>query len=74
MGGGKARFVGGEDTPWKESRFLSLVLGEMQRLRNDERGYGPRGRGFIPAVKIPQDVLLSSENVRNWLDGRTRGA
>lgn len=41
---------------WAMSRFLDLILGEIPRLRNDEKGYGPRGRGFISAVAIPDEV------------------
>lgn len=41
---------------WKMDRFLSLVMGEIPRLRDDESGYGPRGRGFIAHVDIPDNV------------------
>ena len=37
-------------------RLLSLALGEIPRLRDDENGYGPRGRGFIAHVDIPEAV------------------
>ena len=37
-------------------RLLSLALGEIPRLRDDENGYGPRGRGFIGHVDIPEAV------------------
>ena len=30
--------------------------GEVPRLRDDEQGYGPRGRGFIAHVDVPDDV------------------
>lgn len=55
-----------ESTPWPMERFIALVMGEIPRLRNDEHGYGPKGRGFIVAVDIPPavasayDRLLSS--------------
>jgi uncharacterized SAM-binding protein YcdF (DUF218 family) len=42
---------------WPMPRFLSLLLGEIPRLRDDEAGYGPRGRGFLVHVAIPDDVL-----------------
>lgn len=41
---------------WPVGRYLSLVLGELPRLQDDEHGYGPRGRGFIAHVDIPQTV------------------
>jgi len=48
---------------WELPRFVSLVLGEIERIRNDETRYGPKGQGFLPAVEIPVDVLSSYENV-----------
>jgi hypothetical protein len=53
-----------EPSPWEPARFLSMVLGEVERLRNDERGYGPKGRGFIPAEQVPADVLASYDILR----------
>ena len=44
---------------WPLERFLALVMGEIPRLRDDERGYGPRGRGFIPHVEVPPAVLAA---------------
>lgn len=41
---------------WAKERFISLLLGEIPRLRDDEYGYGPRGRGFISHVSIPAEV------------------
>ena len=44
---------------WSLDRFTSLALGEIRRLHDDERGYGPRGAGFIDHVEIPEDVLAA---------------
>jgi uncharacterized SAM-binding protein YcdF (DUF218 family) len=41
---------------WSALRFMELLLGEIPRLRDDEAGYGPRGRGFISHVDIPELV------------------
>ena len=38
---------------WPVTRFASLALGEIVRLRDDEAGYGPAGRGLIAHVDIP---------------------
>lgn len=38
---------------WSLPRFLSLLLGEIPRLRDAPGGYGPRGAGFIARVDIP---------------------
>jgi hypothetical protein len=58
---GGLRFVesGGttEKELWDMDRFLGLILGEIVRLRDDEMGYGPRGKGFIGHVDVPDAVL-----------------
>jgi hypothetical protein len=36
---------------WDVQRYLSLLLGEIPRLRDD--GYGPAGKNFINHVDIP---------------------
>ncbi|KAF9886447.1 hypothetical protein FE257_011479 [Aspergillus nanangensis] len=41
---------------WSLPRFLGLVMGEIPRLRDDAQGYGPRGKGFIGHVDIPDEV------------------
>jgi uncharacterized SAM-binding protein YcdF (DUF218 family) len=41
---------------WNIDRFISLVMGEIPRLRNDSNGYGPNGKGFIVPVDIPKKV------------------
>lgn len=51
---------------WDVSRFISLLLGEIPRLRDDTMGYGPNGKGFIDHVDIPAEV----EDAHAWLAGR----
>lgn len=41
---------------WPVDRFASLLMGEVDRLTDDAEGYGPKGRGFISHVDIPQNV------------------
>lgn len=41
---------------WTMDRFMSLLVGEIPRMRDDENGYGPRGKGSIAHVDIPQRV------------------
>jgi uncharacterized SAM-binding protein YcdF (DUF218 family) len=48
---------------WPVERFVSLVMGEIPRLRDDASGYGPRGRGFIAHVDIPEGVLAAHERL-----------
>jgi hypothetical protein len=44
-----------QDIPelWPRERFLQMVLGELQRLQDNENGYGPKGKNFIEAVTLP---------------------
>ncbi|WVQ97253.1 hypothetical protein IAU59_004364 [Kwoniella sp. CBS 9459] len=41
---------------WDVERFVSLIMGEIPRLRDDGTGYGPKGAGFISHVEIPAKV------------------
>ena len=53
---------------WPVDRYLSLILGEVPRLRDDAKGYGPAGRDFIVHVDFPPSVeqawqVLSADEV-----------
>lgn len=58
------RFAAGEGM-WSVDRYLSLIVGEIPRLRNDKDGYGPDGRDFIEAVTIPDPVFTAWHTLRN---------
>ena len=42
---------------WDIDRYISLLMGEVQRLNDDENGYGPKGKDFIVHIDIPDDVM-----------------
>ncbi|CVL03269.1 related to DUF218 domain protein [Fusarium mangiferae] len=44
------------DGLWSMERLMSLLVGEIPRMTDNENGYGPRGKGSIVHVDIPQDV------------------
>ncbi len=48
---------------WTFDRYLGLLLGEVARLHDDENGYGPRGKNFLPHVDIPAEVWESYQRV-----------
>jgi uncharacterized SAM-binding protein YcdF (DUF218 family) len=52
---------------WTAERYVSLLLGEIPRLRDEPGGYGPRGRGFIAHVDVPGDVEAAYALVRGRL-------
>ena len=41
---------------WDIAHYVELLLGEIQRLRDDENGYGPNGRGYIAHEEIPDEI------------------
>jgi uncharacterized SAM-binding protein YcdF (DUF218 family) len=49
---------------WSMERYLGLLLGEVERLRDDADGYGPRGRDYFDHVDIPEAVWDSYLKVR----------
>ncbi|WP_299999641.1 YdcF family protein [uncultured Cedecea sp.] len=44
---------------WGIERYISMILGEIKRLYDDESGYGPEGAGFIDHVDIPANVAAA---------------
>lgn len=42
---------------WDIERYISLLMGEIPRLYDDENGYGPNGTGYIAHVDVPKEVL-----------------
>jgi len=54
---------------WPMERFVSLILGEIPRLRDDESGYGPKGRGFIAHVDVPGGVLAAFSRLADHFHG-----
>ncbi|MFT8431832.1 MAG: YdcF family protein, partial [Acetobacter orientalis] len=50
-------------------RRVSLLVGEMARLRDTEAGYGPRGKGFIPHVEIPPRIEACYQSVLAQIGG-----
>jgi len=51
------------DGLWDLDRLISLIMGEIPRLLDNENGYGPNGKNFIAHVDIPDDVKESYERL-----------
>lgn len=58
-------FANPQEGVWSVERYLSLISGEIPRLRNDETGYGPRGRDYIVHVDIPAEVEAAWLTLQN---------
>jgi hypothetical protein len=58
LGGASAVNRPGPDSrnAWPWQRWVSLVMGEIPRLRDAAGGYGPLGRNFIAHVDLPDEV------------------
>ncbi len=59
---------------WEMERYISLLLGEIPRLTDDENGYGPCGKGFIAHVEVPEDVRASFEALKEEFPDLVREA
>jgi uncharacterized SAM-binding protein YcdF (DUF218 family) len=51
---------------WTLNRFVSLVMGELPRLRDDACGYGPMGLGHIEHVEIPEAILAAQARMARF--------
>ncbi|KAM0349643.1 hypothetical protein ACHAPU_003470 [Fusarium lateritium] len=61
-----------EDRLWSMERFTSLLVGEIPRMRDDENGYGPRGKGSIVHIDIPRKVEKAWETLCDLLGQKGR--
>lgn len=52
---------------WSLDRYLHYMSGEVPRLRDDETGYGPKGRGFIDHVRIPPEIEEAHATLEGFL-------
>lgn len=59
---------------WDIKQYISLVLGEIPRLMDDDKGYGPNGSGYIAHVDIPAAVLNAFEELKREYGGFVRAA
>ncbi len=61
------------DYLWSLRRFVDLVVGEIPRLRDNEAGYGPKGKGFVAHVDVPESVEKAWETAVRLLGSGERG-
>ncbi len=59
---------------WDMDRYVNLLMGEIPRLRDDNTGYGPKGKDFIAHVDIPEAVLRAFEQLKGKYGEQTREA
>ncbi|WP_432491309.1 ElyC/SanA/YdcF family protein [Kineococcus gypseus] len=61
---GVLRYVDPPVGMWPLQRYVSLLLGEVDRLTDDAHGYGPAGRGFVAHVDVPAEVHRAAAHLR----------
>ena len=49
---------------WLMEKYLQLLMGEVDRLTDDEHGYGPRGCDFVVHVDVPAEVRAAADVLR----------
>ena len=66
---------------WPLHQYLTLLCGELPRLRDDASGYGPQGKGFLAHVEIPaeiqqawQDLITMDPSLNRQADPRFKSA
>ena len=59
---------------WSMEHYRTLLMGEIPRLRDDAEGYGPRGRGFIAHVDVPEEVERAFAFLRGRFPESVRAA
>lgn len=52
------------DNLWEKQRFCELLVGEVTRLKDDDNGYGPKGKRYIGHVDVPEDVVRAARRVK----------
>lgn len=59
---------------WDIDRYISLLLGEIPRLSDNEDGYGPDGKDFIAHVDVPEEVRNAFDELCKEYAGAVREA
>ena len=59
---------------WDMERYISLLMGEIPRLTDDENGYGPLGKDYIVHVDIPDRVAFAFAELEKTYKDSVRAA
>lgn len=59
---------------WDVDRYINLLMGEIPRLTDDGKGYGPLGKNFIAHVDIPEEVQNAFAELREVYGNQIREA
>lgn len=59
---------------WDMDRYLTLLMGEIPRLGDDQNGYGPKGKNFISHVDISDEVNQAFKKLKSKFSTPVREA
>lgn len=59
---------------WSMERYITLLMGEIPRLTDDENGYGPKGKNYLPHIDIPEAVSDAFDELKKRYDSLIRVA
>lgn len=59
---------------WSINHYITLLMGEIPRLCDNETGYGPKGKNFIAHVDIPIEVQEAFEFLKKYYSSHIREA
>ena len=59
---------------WDIDRYLTLLLGDVQRLSDNKDGYGPEGKGYIVHVDVPDEVEKAFMDLKKEFGDKVRVA
>ena len=59
---------------WPMDRYISLLMGEIPRLRDNKDGYGPLGKDYIAHVDLPASVERAFSRLLKEYGGSVRQA
>ena len=59
---------------WDMDRYVNLLMGEIPRLSDDGKGYGPKGKNYIAHVDILEEVRNAFEDLKRVYGEKTREA
>lgn len=48
---------------WDTPRLISLIIGEIKRIKDDENGYGPKGKNYMIHIDVPQAILEAAQHI-----------
>ncbi|GAA0177495.1 DUF218 domain-containing protein YdcF [Clostridium sediminicola] len=72
IGNGNVSYTNNINGLWDIERFLSLIMGEIPRIIDNENGYGPEGKGFIDHVDVPNNIIRAYERLTPFFSDYVR--